>query len=80
MCIRDRTSHRNGDTVESILIRADRALYASKGYGRNRFSADIEEDDRGVVRAIEGPTPGSTPTGSPESSKPQGPPTPPADA
>jgi diguanylate cyclase (GGDEF)-like protein len=39
------TSHRFGDSVESILMRADRALYASKGYGRNRFSADVEADD-----------------------------------
>ena len=30
------------DTVESILSRADRALYASKGRGRNRFSIDGE--------------------------------------
>lgn len=30
------------DTVESILSRADRALYASKGRGRNRFSIDVE--------------------------------------
>ena len=39
------TSHRAGDTVETLLNRADRALYASKGYGRNRFSADIEDPD-----------------------------------
>lgn len=39
------TLHRFGDSVESMLIRADRALYASKGYGRNRFSADVETDD-----------------------------------
>ncbi len=38
------TSHRFGDTMESILNRADRALYASKGYGRNRFSADIDPE------------------------------------
>ena len=38
------TSYRLSDTIESILIRADHALYASKGYGRNRFSADIEAD------------------------------------
>ncbi len=37
------TSHRRGDTIEGLLHRADRALYASKGYGRNRFSADVEE-------------------------------------
>jgi diguanylate cyclase (GGDEF)-like protein len=36
------TSHRPGDTVESILLRADHALYASKDYGRNRFSADVD--------------------------------------
>ena len=36
------TSHRRRDTVESLLNRADRALYASKGYGRNRFSADVD--------------------------------------
>ena len=28
------------DTVESVLVRADRALYASKSRGRNRFSVD----------------------------------------
>ncbi len=28
------------DTVESVLTRADRALYASKSRGRNRFSVD----------------------------------------
>lgn len=39
------TSHRKNDTMESLLIRADQALYASKGHGRNRFSADIEDDD-----------------------------------
>lgn len=39
------TSHREGDTMESLLIRADHALYASKGYGRNRFSADVDVDD-----------------------------------
>ncbi len=36
------TTHRAGDTVETILHRADHALYASKGYGRNRFSADVD--------------------------------------
>lgn len=30
----------NNDTVESILVRADHALYASKARGRNRFSVD----------------------------------------
>lgn len=39
------TCHKFGDTVESILHRSDRALYASKGYGRNRFSADVDTDD-----------------------------------
>lgn len=28
------------DSVESVLVRADRALYASKSHGRNRFSVD----------------------------------------
>lgn len=39
------TSHRPGDTAESILVRADHALYASKGAGRNRFSVDIDADE-----------------------------------
>ncbi|MEC8651140.1 MAG: diguanylate cyclase [Planctomycetota bacterium] len=39
------TCYRYGDTVESIMHRSDRALYASKGYGRNRFSADVEDED-----------------------------------
>lgn len=39
------TAHRRGDTVEAILQRADHALYASKGHGRNRFSADVEAAD-----------------------------------
>lgn len=39
------TAYRAGDTVESILQRADQALYASKGYGRNRFSADVDLTD-----------------------------------
>jgi diguanylate cyclase (GGDEF)-like protein len=39
------TSFRPDDTVEAMLQRADRALYASKGQGRNRFSADIESMD-----------------------------------
>lgn len=71
------TSHRPGDTVESILIRADRALYASKGYGRNRFSADIEEDERGVVGAIEATPPDVPGPESSEPFRPQGPPEPP---
>jgi PleD family two-component response regulator len=45
------TTHRAGDTIEGMLQRADHALYASKGYGRNRFSADIEAgEDRPAVR------------------------------
>jgi diguanylate cyclase (GGDEF)-like protein len=35
-------SLRPDDSVESILQRADRALYASKSLGRNRFSVDAE--------------------------------------
>lgn len=34
------TVHPESDTVESVLTRADRALYASKSRGRNRFSID----------------------------------------
>jgi diguanylate cyclase (GGDEF)-like protein len=34
------------DTVESILTRADHALYASKARGRNRFSVDSVERPR----------------------------------
>ncbi|HLU39517.1 MAG TPA: GGDEF domain-containing protein, partial [Planctomycetota bacterium] len=34
---------RGEDNVESLLSRADRALYASKERGRNRFSVDCEE-------------------------------------
>jgi len=34
--------HAHEDDVESALIRADRALYASKTRGRNRFSVDEE--------------------------------------
>ncbi len=37
-------SIRQGDSVESILQRADQALYASKAQGRNRFSVDAELD------------------------------------
>jgi diguanylate cyclase (GGDEF)-like protein len=44
------TAHRPGDSVESMLQRADQALYASKGYGRNRFSADVEPMDDPVTR------------------------------
>ena len=39
------TSHRKNDTIESILMRADHALYASKDFGRNRFSVDVECDE-----------------------------------
>jgi len=37
---------RGEDNVESLLSRADRALYASKERGRNRFSVDHEESAR----------------------------------
>lgn len=37
------TALRPNDTKETLLHRADQALYASKGFGRNRFSADTEE-------------------------------------
>jgi diguanylate cyclase (GGDEF)-like protein len=33
-------SMRSGDSVETLLQRADQALYASKSQGRNRFSVD----------------------------------------
>jgi diguanylate cyclase (GGDEF)-like protein len=33
---------RENDTVEAILQRADQALYASKAFGRNRFSIDAD--------------------------------------
>ncbi|MFQ5504357.1 MAG: diguanylate cyclase [Planctomycetota bacterium] len=36
------TDLRYDDTIESLLTRADQALYASKEYGRNRFSVDSE--------------------------------------
>ncbi len=58
---------RYGDTWETILHRADQALYASKDRGRNRFSADpTEADDVEPVAATpsedpgpsQGPTPG----------------------
>jgi diguanylate cyclase (GGDEF)-like protein len=45
------TTYRPGDSVEAILHRADHALYASKGHGRNRFSADVDAEERPVVRA-----------------------------
>ncbi len=43
------TTFRPGDSIESLLHRADHALYASKGYGRNRFSADVETNDDDLV-------------------------------
>lgn len=43
------TAFREGDTIESILQRADHALYASKDSGRNRFSVDADVYDD-VVR------------------------------
>lgn len=43
------TAYRPGDTVETLLHRADHALFASKGYGRNRFSADVDAHDDGPV-------------------------------
>lgn len=44
------TAYLPGDTAETILQRADGALYASKGHGRNRFSADIDSPDSPVAR------------------------------
>jgi diguanylate cyclase (GGDEF)-like protein len=35
--------HQGEDTVETLLARADRALYASKERGRNRFSVDAND-------------------------------------
>ena len=49
------TCYRYGDTVETIMHRSDRALYASKDYGRNRFSADVEVEDTEPID--ETPTP-----------------------
>jgi len=37
------TAFRPTDNLEGMLCRADHALYASKGAGRNRFSADSDE-------------------------------------
>ncbi|GAB4146205.1 MAG: hypothetical protein Fur0037_14260 [Planctomycetota bacterium] len=34
---------RKGDDMEALVGRADRALYASKNDGRNRFSVDVED-------------------------------------
>ena len=42
------TVFRSSDTVESILQRADHALYASKDSGRNRFSVDADSFDEVV--------------------------------
>ncbi|MBM4062645.1 MAG: diguanylate cyclase, partial [Planctomycetes bacterium] len=42
------TTLRADDTAEALLHRADHALYASKGTGRNRFSADIEDPEAPV--------------------------------
>lgn len=42
------TVFRSGDTMESILQRADHALYASKDSGRNRFSVDADSLDEVV--------------------------------
>lgn len=39
------TACRPDDSLEKALCRADQALYASKGQGRNRFSVDLEETD-----------------------------------
>lgn len=36
-------SLRPADTADSLLLRADRALYASKSQGRNRFSIDADD-------------------------------------
>lgn len=42
------TALRPGDRVEDLLHRADQALYASKGHGRNRFSVDVETGEEPV--------------------------------
>jgi len=47
------TALRAEDRVEDLLHRADQALYASKGHGRNRFSVDVEVGDEPVPRVPE---------------------------
>ncbi len=42
------TAFRADDTGERMMQRADHALYASKGQGRNRFSVDVEAGDEQV--------------------------------
>ena len=44
------TSCRPSDNLERALCRADQALYASKGSGRNRFSVDLEDSEEPVQR------------------------------
>ena len=39
----------NDDTLESMLARADAALYAAKRAGRNRVSVDTNEAPAAVV-------------------------------
>ena len=39
------SSMRDGDDASRILERADRALYASKSQGRNRFSIDVDYEE-----------------------------------
>lgn len=59
------TSYRPDDTMESMLIRADHALYASKGYGRNRFSADVDDLDDDDATTL--PRPDAPDTAGPKS-------------
>ncbi|MCB9876256.1 MAG: diguanylate cyclase [Planctomycetes bacterium] len=51
------TSCRPGDSVETLLTRADKALYASKGHGRNRFSADVDLGREPEPPPADGPPP-----------------------